>query len=60
MLGGLALCAAVRPLLLVVGLGYVVLTLTYTMVWRRLPVLDIFAIAGGFVLRAVAGASPPR
>jgi len=55
MLGGLALCAAVRPLLLVVGLGYVVLTLTYTMVWRRLPVLDIFAIAGGFVLRAVAG-----
>ncbi|MEA2157813.1 MAG: decaprenyl-phosphate phosphoribosyltransferase [Solirubrobacteraceae bacterium] len=55
MLGGLVLCAAVRPLLLVVGLGYLALTLTYTMVWRRLPVLDIVAIAGGFVLRAVAG-----
>jgi decaprenyl-phosphate phosphoribosyltransferase len=52
---GLALCAAVSPLLLLVGLGYVALTLTYTMVWRRLPILDIAAIAGGFVLRAVAG-----
>ncbi|MGI8862795.1 MAG: decaprenyl-phosphate phosphoribosyltransferase [Solirubrobacteraceae bacterium] len=55
MLGGLVLCAAVRPLLLVVGLGYLALTLTYTMFWRRLPVLDVVAIAGGFVLRAVAG-----
>ncbi len=55
MAAGLALCAAVRPLLLVVGIGYVALTLTYTMVWRRVPVLDIAAIAGGFVLRAVAG-----
>jgi decaprenyl-phosphate phosphoribosyltransferase len=53
--GGLVLCAAVRPLLLLVGLGYVALTLTYTMLWRRVPVLDIAAIAGGFVLRAVAG-----
>lgn len=55
MVAGLALCVAVRPLLFLVGLGYVTLTLTYTMVWRRVPVLDIVAIAGGFVLRAVAG-----
>ena len=54
-LTGLVLCAAVRPLLAVVGGGYVVLTLTYTAIWRHLLVFDIVAIAGGFVLRAVAG-----
>jgi decaprenyl-phosphate phosphoribosyltransferase len=55
MLGGLALCAAVRPLLALVGLGYVVLTLSYTLIWRHILVLDVIAIAGGFVLRAIAG-----
>ena len=55
MIGGVVLCAAVRPLLLAVGAGYLALTLSYTMVWRHIVVLDIFAIAGGFVLRAVAG-----
>lgn len=55
MLLGLGLCAAVRPLLALVGVAYVVLTLSYTFLWRHLPVLDLFAIAGGFVLRAVAG-----
>jgi decaprenyl-phosphate phosphoribosyltransferase len=55
MLGGLVLCVAIRPLLLAVGAGYLALTLTYTMLWRRLPILDVGAIAGGFVLRAVAG-----
>lgn len=52
---GIVLCAAIRPLLAVVGGGYVALTLTYTLVWRRVVLLDIVAIAGGFVLRAVAG-----
>jgi decaprenyl-phosphate phosphoribosyltransferase len=52
---GLALCEAVRPLLALVGAGYVVLTLSYTLVWRHIVVLDVIAIAGGFVLRAVAG-----
>jgi decaprenyl-phosphate phosphoribosyltransferase len=55
MLVGLALCLAVRPLLGVVGAGYVALTLSYTWLWRRVIVLDIVAIAGGFVLRALAG-----
>jgi decaprenyl-phosphate phosphoribosyltransferase len=45
----------VRPLVAVVGAGYVALTLSYTLVWRHLLLLDIVAIAGGFVLRAVAG-----
>jgi decaprenyl-phosphate phosphoribosyltransferase len=55
MLAGLAICAAVRPLLVLVGAGYLALTLSYTLVWRHIVVLDVAAIAGGFVLRAVAG-----
>lgn len=52
---GMALSAAVRPLVGVIALAYVALTLSYTLVWRHLLLLDIVAIAGGFVLRAVAG-----
>jgi decaprenyl-phosphate phosphoribosyltransferase len=52
---GLAVCAAVRPLLAVIGLGYMALTVSYSWVWRHLPVFDLVALAGGFVLRAVAG-----
>jgi decaprenyl-phosphate phosphoribosyltransferase len=55
MAGGLALAVAVRPLLAAVGVAYVVLTLSYTLIWRYVPVLDVLAISGGFVLRAVAG-----
>ena len=54
-MGGLALCAAIAPLVALTGAAYVALTLSYTVVWRRVPVLDTVAIAGGFVLRAVAG-----
>jgi decaprenyl-phosphate phosphoribosyltransferase len=52
---GVGLCFAIRPLLAAVGAGYVALSLSYTLVWRHLLVLDMFAIAGGFVLRAIAG-----
>jgi decaprenyl-phosphate phosphoribosyltransferase len=52
---GLLLGGWIRPLLAVVGVGYVLLTLTYTLIWRHLLLFDIVAIAGGFVLRAVAG-----
>lgn len=55
MLGGLLICALVRLPLVVVGLGYLGLTLSYTLIWRHLLVLDLLAITGGFVLRAVAG-----
>ena len=41
------------------GLAYVMLTLSYTMIWRRIPVLDVVAVAGGFVLRALAGGVAP-
>lgn len=52
---GLVICVLVRPLLAAVGLGYLGLTLSYTLVWRHILLLDLAAIAGGFVLRAVAG-----
>ncbi len=55
LLAGLLLCAAIGPLLALVGFAYAALTLSYTLVWRHLIVFDILAVAGGFVLRAVAG-----
>lgn len=55
MLCGLILCVAVTPLLALVGLGYLALTISYSWVWRHIVVLDLVALAGGFVLRAVAG-----
>jgi decaprenyl-phosphate phosphoribosyltransferase len=59
LVAGLLMCGLIRPLLAVVGGGYVALSLSYTLVWRHLLLLDIFAIAGGFVLRAVAGGVAP-
>ncbi len=52
---GLSLSMAISPLLAIVALAYVALTVTYTLVWRHIVLLDILAIAGGFVLRAIAG-----
>ncbi len=55
MAAGLLLCAGVRPLLALVGAGYLAMTMSYTLLWRHIVLLDVFAIAGGFVLRAIAG-----
>ena len=60
--GGLLVVAALlalasgRPRLLVVVGGYVVLTLAYTFWLKHVAVVDMVAVAGGFILRAVAGA----
>jgi decaprenyl-phosphate phosphoribosyltransferase len=35
--------------------GYVLLTLAYTLLLRNLVLVDLAAVAGGFILRAVAG-----
>ncbi len=56
-LGGLALAAALRPALAAVGAGYVALTVSYTLWLRSVAVADLAAVAGGFVLRALAGAA---
>jgi len=54
-LGGTGISFALTPLLGIVAVGYVALTLSYTLIWRHIVILDIIAVAGGFVLRAVAG-----
>lgn len=52
---GLGLAVVVRPWLAAVLGGYMVLTGSYTLWWRNVAVADIAAVAGGFVLRAIAG-----
>jgi decaprenyl-phosphate phosphoribosyltransferase len=52
---GLTISFAVRLDLGVVAIGYLTLTIGYSVWWRRVFVLDIVAVAGGFLLRAVAG-----
>jgi decaprenyl-phosphate phosphoribosyltransferase len=52
---GLGLAAAVRPAFAGMGAGYLALTGSYTLWWRGVAVADIVVVAGGFVLRAIAG-----
>jgi decaprenyl-phosphate phosphoribosyltransferase len=52
---GLALGTAIAPGLGALALVYLALTASYSMWWRRVVIVDILAIAAGFVLRALAG-----
>ena len=52
---GVVLATVVRPGLGAVAVGYLLLTGSYSLWLRRIVVLDILAIAAGFVLRAIAG-----
>lgn len=52
----LALAAAFQPCVMVVIAAYLALNIAYTFVLKHQPVLDIFSIAIGFVLRIWAGA----
>lgn len=55
LLAGLAWSALIaRPLLLIAG-AYVLLQFAYTLGLKRIALLDVFIIAVGFVLRALAG-----
>jgi 4-hydroxybenzoate polyprenyltransferase len=53
---GMGLSVALGPTFLAVALGYVALTLSYSLWWKHMVLLDVFSLSGGFVLRAVAGA----
>jgi len=57
-LAGICLVAAVawQPAFALTAAGYLLLMLGYSLWLRRLPVLDVMAIAAGLMLRAVAGA----
>jgi decaprenyl-phosphate phosphoribosyltransferase len=52
---GVVGATAITPGLGAVALGYLALTASYSLWWRRVVVLDILAIAAGFALRAFAG-----
>ena len=53
---GLLAALVLGPAFAAVALAYVGLTLAYTHGLKRLVIVDVMAIAAGFVLRAVAGA----
>lgn len=52
LVGGFAL----GPLVGLLALGYVVLQVSYSLLLKRVVILDAMTVAAGFVLRAVAGA----
>lgn len=54
-LAGIALGVAITPGLGVLACGYLALTACYSLWLRRIVILDMLAIAAGFVLRALAG-----
>lgn len=54
--GGCALAAVVSWWLVLVCLAYLAMMTLYSMSWKHIVILDVFIIAGGFILRAVAGA----
>lgn len=56
LVGGIGLSFVVRWQLGLVTVGYVVLTTTYSTVLKHVAVVDLVAVAAGFVLRAIAGA----
>lgn len=51
-----ALALAVRPAVLGVAGAYVLLQIVYTVWLKKKMIVDVICIAGGFVLRAMAGA----
>lgn len=56
LIGGPALAFTTRWQAGVACVVYVVVTTTYSKIWKHIAVVDLVAVAGGFVVRAVAGA----
>jgi 4-hydroxybenzoate polyprenyltransferase len=59
--GMLAMCGVlaavlIRPAFGIVAIAYLALTASYTTSLKHMVLLDVFGIAGGFVIRAAAGA----
>jgi decaprenyl-phosphate phosphoribosyltransferase len=52
---GVGLATAIEPKLGLLGCGYLALTASYSLWLRNVAIVDILAIAAGFVLRALAG-----
>ena len=56
LIAGIGLAATTRWQAALVVAGYVVLTSLYSAVLKHIAVVDLIAVAAGFVLRAIAGA----
>ncbi len=54
---GLSTAFLFEPVFGLVSLAYVAAMVAYTLALKRLILVDVFVISGGFVLRAVAGAT---
>lgn len=54
---GMAVALAVNPAVAVAVAGYEVLTVAYSRWLKHVAVVDVVVLAGGFVLRALAGAA---
>jgi decaprenyl-phosphate phosphoribosyltransferase len=52
---GLCISIAIRPALGAVAVCYLVLTSSYSFVWRDVVIADIAVVAAGFLVRAAAG-----
>ena len=55
-LGGLAVTALLDPRLAGIGLLYLAINAAYSLGMKRLVLLDLMAVASGYVIRATAGA----
>ena len=53
--GALALGACASPMVAAILVGYALINLGYSMGLKRIPVVDVFIIAAGFMLRLLAG-----
>lgn len=53
---GVALAFLLRPLFGVVAVAYIALTAAYSLGLKRHALIDVMALSGGYILRAVAGA----
>lgn len=56
LLTAIVVSLAIRPEFVLVILGYIALMIAYSYGLKRLVIVDVFAIAAGFVLRAAGGA----
>jgi 4-hydroxybenzoate polyprenyltransferase len=53
---GFGIAALLGPAFIAVCVTYVLITVTYSLWWKHVVLLDVFAISAGFVVRVVAGA----
>jgi 4-hydroxybenzoate polyprenyltransferase len=52
---GLGLCLAISPRMAALGVAYLALQYAYSAVLKRIVIVDVMAVAAGFILRAYMG-----